>query len=430
MKRIVFFMMVAVIGLLVIGCTPPVVDEPLAEEPLSDTKAITVFNFTIPSCTGTVTESSHTVTLTVPYGTDLTAIVPTITITGSSVVPASGIAQDFTNPVTYTVTAEDGTTVEYIVTVESALTAVLPVFSTDGQLSSSAARVITDDSGKFSYYDFMFQAYCPALTAFAPASDKNTHGSRYTQYFFNTALDFSVERFTTGINGIETGVRVSSTSITEGVHISVEFDPSTKNFFYEQYFFLDDPDGNIQGPFIGEDAYPINGIFYYTARGNYGEDYLVADIKSAAILDMAYSDDGSVLNYLQIFYDAEQYAGEWNNQGFGRGFISKFYDNTYYYDASSWPVFEGISTPIETQKFSLSDLEITAAYLKRVIGWYEPGNLSFMITQFYTPEGILKSYPIAPDWKWINGVEAPDTFAAAKDNWPCPEWLAVTQLTD
>ncbi len=49
---------------------------------------------------------------------DLTALKPTIEISaGATVSPASGVAQDFTVPVNYTVTAQDGTTKIYTVTV-------------------------------------------------------------------------------------------------------------------------------------------------------------------------------------------------------------------------------------------------------------------------------------------------------------------------
>lgn len=56
---------------------------------------------------------------TVPHGTDVTALVPAITIPdGATVAPESGLAQDFTNPVTYTVTAADGeTSAQFTVTV-------------------------------------------------------------------------------------------------------------------------------------------------------------------------------------------------------------------------------------------------------------------------------------------------------------------------
>ena len=84
-------------------------------------KAITAF--TVPGQTGAtvINETLHTIALTVPFGTDVTALVPTITISGASVSPASGAARNFTSPVTYTVTAADATTRAYVVTVTVAV---------------------------------------------------------------------------------------------------------------------------------------------------------------------------------------------------------------------------------------------------------------------------------------------------------------------
>ena len=86
---------------------------------LNPAKAITAFSFNglTPNVIGTVNEAAKTVALTVPYGTDVTALVPTITHTGASVSPNTGVTQNFTNPVIYTVTAEDGSTQIYTVTV-------------------------------------------------------------------------------------------------------------------------------------------------------------------------------------------------------------------------------------------------------------------------------------------------------------------------
>jgi hypothetical protein len=61
--------------------------------------------------------SGTSIASTVPSGTVVTSLTPTVTITGASVSPPSGVAQDFTGPVTYTVTAEDGSTRAYTVTV-------------------------------------------------------------------------------------------------------------------------------------------------------------------------------------------------------------------------------------------------------------------------------------------------------------------------
>ncbi len=79
-------------------------------------KAITSFSFS--EGTGIVDEDAHTIAVTVPFGTDVTSLVPTIAIsTGATVSPASGVAQDFTSPVTYTVTAADSSIQTYVVTV-------------------------------------------------------------------------------------------------------------------------------------------------------------------------------------------------------------------------------------------------------------------------------------------------------------------------
>ena len=77
-----------------------------------------ILSFTIDGVEGEINEVAKTVTLLMPEGTDVTELVPTIEVSeGATVSPASGEAQDFTNPVTYTVTALNGTTAVYTVTV-------------------------------------------------------------------------------------------------------------------------------------------------------------------------------------------------------------------------------------------------------------------------------------------------------------------------
>ena len=86
----------------------------------SNAKSVTAFAFQAltPVATGTINEATKTITLTVPYGSNVTALVPTITIsTAATISPASGVAQNFTNSVHYTVTAEDDSQQTYTVTV-------------------------------------------------------------------------------------------------------------------------------------------------------------------------------------------------------------------------------------------------------------------------------------------------------------------------
>jgi len=91
--------------------------------PLSDSsKSITAFIFKTDRNSSLLSDVNGTIVadsiyLTVPPGTDLTNLVPAITITGIKILPGSLIAQDFSLPVQYVVTAEDGTTKTYIVVV-------------------------------------------------------------------------------------------------------------------------------------------------------------------------------------------------------------------------------------------------------------------------------------------------------------------------
>jgi|GEM_PF-4943371 len=89
-------------------------------------KAIT--NFTVLNQTGDtiIDQENHTIKITVPFGTDVTSLVPTFITTGDSVKigtttqTSATTPNNFTNPVTYTATAIDTTTQDYIVTVEIA----------------------------------------------------------------------------------------------------------------------------------------------------------------------------------------------------------------------------------------------------------------------------------------------------------------------
>jgi hypothetical protein len=66
----------------------------------------------------TIDEAAKKIAVTVPYGTDVGNLTPTVTVsTGAVVAPLSGMPQNFTNPVPYIVTAEDGSFVTYTVTV-------------------------------------------------------------------------------------------------------------------------------------------------------------------------------------------------------------------------------------------------------------------------------------------------------------------------
>jgi|GEM_PF-385130 len=80
------------------------------------TEAKDISTFSILDNTGVITGTD--IAVTVPYDTLVTELVPTITVSdGAEIYPRSGVAQNFTNPITYFVAATDGSIKMYSITV-------------------------------------------------------------------------------------------------------------------------------------------------------------------------------------------------------------------------------------------------------------------------------------------------------------------------
>jgi len=118
-------------------------EEALGSASLENLKAITAFSFQelTPAVIGKISEDTRTISLMVPFGTDVTSLIPTITINGDSVDPASGLAQDFTNPVSYQVSLPDSSTQIYIAAVTTDKESLSTVTSI-----VSGSYIITDNS--------------------------------------------------------------------------------------------------------------------------------------------------------------------------------------------------------------------------------------------------------------------------------------------
>ncbi len=82
-----------------------------------DAKQIIAFSFSVPPAVGVIDELAKSITVNVPEGTEVTALTPTIKVSEKATLnPSPWVVQNFTNPVKYTVTAENGSTAIYIVT--------------------------------------------------------------------------------------------------------------------------------------------------------------------------------------------------------------------------------------------------------------------------------------------------------------------------
>lgn len=62
--------------------------------------------------------SDNEITAEVPFGTDISDLIPSIEVSQKATLgPAGGVSTDFTNPISYTVTAEDGSSKQFNVAV-------------------------------------------------------------------------------------------------------------------------------------------------------------------------------------------------------------------------------------------------------------------------------------------------------------------------
>ena len=160
--------------------------------------------FTIAGQSGSSTIGSNTIEVTMPHGTVVTALTPTITVSpGASVSPTSGTAQNFTSPVTYTVTAADTTTKDYTVTVTvapvAAPTAPQGFTATpgDGQVALSWTAPASDGGSTITDY----QVSSDNGGSWIPASSPTSHA--FTGLTNGTAYTFKVRAVNVAGNGAE-----------------------------------------------------------------------------------------------------------------------------------------------------------------------------------------------------------------------------------
>lgn len=110
----IFFLLTAIV-LVLASCTKPGETPDLSKE---------IISFSLKNADGSpftgplqATINDTVITVTVPNNTNRIGLIPEISIKGKTISPASGVAQDFSVPVKYTVTAEDGSSRTYTVIV-------------------------------------------------------------------------------------------------------------------------------------------------------------------------------------------------------------------------------------------------------------------------------------------------------------------------
>ncbi len=115
MKKIALLLFVPALVLVWAACTKDYTT------PKSSAKALSSFTIPALKVVGKISEENKTIAMEVPGEANITSLTPRIAISEKATIsPESDVPQDFSSPIVYTVTAEDGTTETYTVSVKQA----------------------------------------------------------------------------------------------------------------------------------------------------------------------------------------------------------------------------------------------------------------------------------------------------------------------
>ena len=164
----------------------------------SGAKSIITFKFSAfnPEVGGIFIEAEKKITLIVPNGTDVTALVPTIVVSEKATIsPATAVTQNFTSPVEYTVTAEDGTTQKYTVTVtiSTAVSFTLSPMTTTTDVEQDGVLIL--DGTQFGSYENN-KVVLKNKTTGTTVEIKAASASTATRLFFKIPADLILGDYT------------------------------------------------------------------------------------------------------------------------------------------------------------------------------------------------------------------------------------------
>jgi hypothetical protein len=192
-------------------------------------KAITSFGFANPQAVGTINESAKTISVTVPNGTNVTALVAIFTTTGASVkvnnvTQVSGTtAIDFTSPVSYLVTAGDSSTVTYTVTVTVASASGKQI--TSFGFANPQVTGVIDETNKVIFVTVPSGTNVTALAASFTTTGASVKVNNVTQVSGTTTNNFS-----SPVSYLVTASDSSTVSYTVTVTVVASSDPLIGNW--------------------------------------------------------------------------------------------------------------------------------------------------------------------------------------------------------
>ncbi len=273
-KQFVSFpaVVLVVLAMTVIGCNSGGGGNNPVSSTSSSSKQLTEFHFESPAGIGVIDESAKTVSVTVPYGTDVTSLIAFFSTTGAETTvngeeQESGVTEnDFSTPVTYRVTAEDDSTVDYTVTVIVAENDAKDItsFTIEGQ---SDSVIIGTDITVIMPYGTDVSSLSPAIihtgASINPASGQAQDFTNPVVYTV-TAEDSSIKEYTVTVSAPEEATMIFD-FMTDGDALVREdgsdwyFDGgNTGNYSYGYYM----NQTNIAAPWLFTGDFTVEFEFY------------------------------------------------------------------------------------------------------------------------------------------------------------------------
>ena len=256
----------------------------IVKNELSNSKEISSFIFKAnnnPGLTNDVTAriASDSIIAVMPNGSDLSSLVPSIVSTGASISPANQVAQNFSQTVKYTVTAQDGTTKYYKVYVTTAA-APGTVF-----INTLPESVINPGVGKVYAIDavtgLLRWSYSAQGTNFV-STPAFYNGIVYTANWNKiTAIDTITRKllweYATG-NGVGSGLTIANSIVyancNDGYMYAIDAKTGNLKWRFAQHV-VDTIHGNSSSPTV------VNGVVYF---GSSKDEYVYALDAATGIL--------------------------------------------------------------------------------------------------------------------------------------------------
>lgn len=343
MKKYQFLFIISILVILFSGCS---------DEDTTKSSAKEIISFQVYDYTAIIDDYRKHIDLVLPGGTYLNEIEPIIKISRKAVIsPASGIKQDFSKPVIYTVEAEDGSKQEYTVniTLEKSSLARIQSFSINGVKgnieddwttvnTANSNTIIVKLKGVTDVTKLKPAIEVPQGAIVSPASGSEVNFSRPVTYRV-TAENGNTSIYTVGVqydtypSGLLYATKIRNTNRTKNITTHYKFD---FDYFNRPKTFT-----KTTSPYyIGESL--IDGTIIHIKYGDSGKiaQFILEEKENDAVintrtLNVSYPDDKTV-------YVTEQSGSSGTKQDIitlnDRGKVSKFETNSktesFVYDES------------------------------------------------------------------------------------------------